>query len=236
MMPETDPTVAMFRAAGPNDHRSFLRDEDGEILAGLLEMWKTLYYLPYFHPMDSHFDCAMKEVFWTPFEQVKHVVECHVYGATMRLYAFEVGRDAALIGYQYLSTGDLKFDLRLTAADQDTAYRNLRQIHLGRMRHIIGPFPLIPYAKAEPMIFGGNPARIAKTAPEIVLLTKLPKKTRLVWWRRIIRDPYMATIWELKSGEVQIQFTGARHPLFAVPSREAGLDWIRNAFEWLQEK
>jgi len=93
----------------------------------------------------------------------------------------------------------------------------------------------VPFAKAEAMVLDNATRPISRDAPELILMEPPQKKSRVIWRRRCIRDPYMAGVGELKTGEIHVQFTEEKHPVFAGRSHKAGLEWIDKVFQALLE-
>lgn len=229
------PSLALLPEPMADDYSSFVRDDDGEMIATYIAHWRTLYYLPYFHPGDPSDVPAFRKVETSPFPDAIETFEASRADITLRVISFGSVANTVLAAYQFLSTGPLAVDLRFTAPDVETAAKWAGQAWQARVRPPIGPFPIVPFAKAEAMVLDNATQPISRDAPELILMEPLPKKSRVIWRRRFIRDPYMAGIGELKTGEIHVQFTGKKHPVFAVRSRKAGLEWIDNVFQALLE-
>lgn len=229
------PSHALFPGPMADDYSSFARDEDGEMIATYIAHWQTLYYLPYFHPSDPADVPAFRKADTSPFPDALETFEARRADIVLRVVTFGSVANAIMAGYQFLSTGPLAVDLRFTAPDVQSAVDRATQAWQARVRRPIGPFPIVPFAKAEAMVLDNAALPISRDAPELILMEPLPKTSRVIWRRRFIRDPYMAGIGELKTGEIHVQFTGKKHPVFAVRSRKAGLEWIDNVFQALLE-
>ncbi|MDD2859479.1 MAG: hypothetical protein PHT60_14980 [Acidiphilium sp.] len=230
MNPLAHPGQLLIPQPEPLNVTSFINDDPGTIYSKFHQHWFDLFYLDAFHIGDPAQQLTFTILDESPFEDAAQCWQVQVDDFTLRLVHFPVQNGFDTFGYQLLTTGPVGVDLRLTAPDLKTASQRVLSLRKSRVRRRSNSPQRMSFAEAADMIKSEKPLRrIARDAPWMYLTLpgRNPSVARML---RVIADPYMGTLREMKNGTLDVVFHAHRLVSFPVRDRNQGISEMNLLF------
>ncbi len=233
--PMPHPGQWLIPVDAPTDRNSFTDDSTGSLFAMIQSHWYHLNYLGEFHCDHQARPIAFEMVDPAPFSDAFQAWGVASDGISMQILRYDLGNGYDMIAYRFHSEGPIGVDIRLTAPDLASASSRLIGLRQARVRLERRVPKRMTWDQVEKIFIRGHQRRIGQYAPLLTLLQPSPDP-EIVWMRRWIRDPYMATLREMRNGTVNVIFHGEEIVLFEVRDRALGLERIEELFKRLVVK